>query len=344
VNTIERYKTDEKYRRNIGIRQKVMESIRDFFASEGFTEAEPPMLVRSPGMEPNLSPFKTRIFDEKGRASDGFLITSPEYSCKKMLAAGLRKVYSLGKSFRNGEEFGGTHNPEFTMLEWYRAGEDYTKAMGEIQQLVDHCRVAVGAPAIVDFRGKKINLAKPWRRVSMKELFSEVGIDLDSCLTRETMAEAAKRKGYDIFPGDTFDDCFFKIFLTEIEPKVTSGDPVIIYDYPIQMTALSKPKEDDPRYAERFEAYAGGIELCNAFSELTDSSVARARLDEEHQERLRLGKDDYPLDEDFIASLADMPPATGNALGVDRLVMLLTGAESIDDVILFPASELFGNK
>ena len=213
--------------------------------------------------------------------------------------------------------------------------------MDDTERLVEHCRLALGLPETVEFQGKTVNLARPWKRITMKEAFAGAGIDLDQCLTRDTMASAAQAKGYEISPNDTFDDCFFKVFLTEIEPKITANDPVILCDYPLQMTALSRPKPDDPRYAERFEAYVGGVELCNAFSELNDSVEARKRLEEEKQERRRLGKDDFSIDEDFVAALGAMPPATGNALGVDRLVMLLTGAKSIEDVILFPASELF---
>lgn len=313
-----------------------MESIRDFFASEGFVEFETPLLVAAPGMEPNLAPFKTELRDASGKKYNGYLVTSPEYSCKKMLAAGVPKLFSLGKVFRNEEPIGleagnvNSHNPEFTMLEWYRAGEDYTKLMDDTERLVNFCAAAVAGPVPLK-----------WLRLSVKEAFAQIGLNLDQILTRDTMAKAAADRGYQISGSDSFDDCFFKIFLTEIEPKLGLAQPIILYDYPVQMASLSRAKPGDPRYAERFEVYLGGLELANAFSELIDPVEQRARLLEERALRGTLGKDQPPVDEDFIAAVGAMPSSAGIALGVDRLVMLLAGAKSIEDVILFPASELF---
>jgi lysyl-tRNA synthetase class 2 len=356
MNTWQRYKTDGKFRRNILIRGKVMEALRDFFALEGFTEIETPIMVKSPGMEPNLSPFKTLLVDHLGKKFDGYLVTSPEYSCKKMLAAGMEKLFSIAKVFRNEEPFGGTHNPEFTMLEWYRAGEDYLKIMDDAERLVKFC-----AEQALSFRGARSDeesqsrnnasrslvslgmMGEPWVRLSVKEAFAQIGLNLDQILTRDTMAKAASDRGCGISSNDSFDDCFFKIFLTEIEPGLGLERPIILYDYPIQMAALSRAKPSDPRYAERFEIYAGGLELANAFSELTDPIEQRRRLEEERNLRGAAGKDQPPIDDDFIKAVGAMPPAAGIALGVDRLVMLLTGANSIEDVILFPASELFNS-
>jgi elongation factor P--(R)-beta-lysine ligase len=339
MKTWERYKTDEGYRRNIETRAKIMEAIRDFFASEGFVEIEAPLLVRSPGMEPNLSPFKTAVTDHVGKKFDGYLITSPEYACKKMLAAGMDKIFSLGKVFRNGEQFGGAHNPEFTMLEWYRAGETYEKIMDDTERLVAFCAKAIA----YNLQPTTYNLTAPWARISVKDAFAQIGLNLDERLTRDTMAKAAADRGCAVSPDDSFDDCFFKIFLTEIEPELGRERPTILYDYPIQMASLSRAKENDPRFAERFEAYANGLELCNAFSELVDPAEQRRRFEEEAKERAKHGKDVPPVDEDLLSALGEIRSAAGNALGVDRLVMLLTGAGSIDDVLLFPSSELFTN-
>jgi len=330
MKTWEKYKTDPLYRERISKRQKIVETIRDFFASQGFAEIEAPTMVAAPGMEPNLTQFATELSRHDGLKRRAYLITSPEYSCKKMLAAGVEKLFSMGKVFRNDEPWGGTHNPEFTMIEWYRAHADYTALMDDTERLVDACAKSVGHPGF-----------PVWERVSVKAAFARVGIDLDHCLTRDTMAEAARRKGYVVSPDDTFDDCFFKIFLTEIESGLGKDKPTILYDYPVHLASLSRPKAADPRYAERFEAYVNGLELCNAFSELTDPVEQRRRLVEEQRFRVSFGKEKLPIDEDFLAALAHMPPAAGNALGVDRLVMLLTGAKSIEDVILFPASDLF---
>jgi len=334
MKTWERYKTDPQYRERIAKRAKIVEAIRDFFSSEGFVEVETPQLVRAPGMEPNLAHFKTTLRAAPGASApseiEGFLITSPEYACKKMLAAGIPKLFSLGKVFRNGEPWGGAHNPEFTMLEWYRAGEEYRKLMDDTERLVAACARVVGHPGY-----------PAWERLSVREAFARAQVNLDECLTRDTMSAAARRKGYAVSSDDTFDDCFFKIFLTEIEPGLGTERPTILYEYPVQMAALSRPKPEDPRYAERFEVYLGGLELSNAFSELTDPVEQRRRLVEEQNLRVRLGKERLPVDEDFLAALAHMPPSAGNALGVDRLVMALTGAASIPDVMLFPASDLF---
>jgi len=341
-----------------------MERIRDFFALEGFVEIETPIMVAAPGMEPNLAQFKTELADERGRKKTAYLITSPEYSCKKMLAAGMDKIFSLGKVFRNEEPYSSsagelvTHNPEFTMIEWYRAGEDYRKLMDDTERLVKYCAEKIPSSfrgAESDEKSQRQNNAlgslttfgmtgEPWLRISVKEAFAKIGLNLDQILTRDTMAKAATERGYAVSSNDSFDDCFFKIFLTEIEPKLGVERPTILYDYPIQMAALSRAKPEDPRYAERFEVYANGLELANAFSELIDPAEQRRRLLEERELRGSLGKDQPPLDEDFISAVGDMKPSAGIALGVDRLVMLITGARSIEDVILFPASELFNNK
>jgi lysyl-tRNA synthetase class 2 len=364
VNTWERYKTDDKFRRNIEIRQKVMESIRDFFAFEGFVEVEAPLLVSSPDLSPNLTPFSVEVENADGKKYPAHLITSPEFSMKKMLAAGMEKIFSLGKVFRNQEPFGpgfgerSTHNPEFTMLEWYRAGADYNVLMEDTERLVRYCAKAITLdkskseqpnseekPTKRDFDFSSRILEFPrWKRLSLKEAFAEIGLNLDELLTRDTMAKAAADRGYRVSEGDTFDDCFFKIFLTEIEPKLGVTEPVILYDYPIQMAALARPKPGDPRYAERFEAYAGGMELCNCFSELTDPTEQRRRFEEEREERHRLGKEAPPIDEDLLSALGSAPASSGNAMGVDRLVMLLAGVKNIEDVTLFPAGELFKPK
>jgi len=368
MKTWQKYKSDPEYRRRIEQRAKIVETIRGFFALQGFVEIDAPLLVAAPGMEPNLTQFKTiltspypLLSQERAKQRDAYLITSPEYACKKMLAAGVPKLFSIGKVFRNEEPWGGTHNPEFTMIEWYRAGADYRSLMDDTENLVRACASAIGLNTkhearstkqgfeiqnsnfdiVSDFGFRISDLFEPWKRVSVKDAFAQIGINLDECLTRDTMAEAAQKKGYAVSSTDTFDDCFFKIFLTEIEPKLGAEKPTILYDYPVQMASLSRPKPEDPRYAERFEAYVGGLELCNAFSELIDVDEQRRRLEEEQRFRVSIGKEKLPIDEDFLVALKQMPPAAGNALGVDRLVMLLTGAKSIEDVILFPASDLF---
>lgn len=302
-------KEDNHIRENLKKRASIISGIRKFFDGKGYLEVETPLLVSKPGMEPFLSPFRTEVKDPKGNSYDGYLITSPEFAMKKLLVAGFPKIYQLGKCFRNGEDFGGLHNPEFTMLEWYRAGTDYKGIMDELEEMINSLGV------------KKFG---PWERLTVAEAFQKY----------------AER---DVLELANDEQEFHHVFLNKIEPHLGKDVPTILYDYPAQMAALSKVKGE---WAERFELYIDGIEIANAFTELTDPKEQRRRFEEERAHRIKLGKHDHGLDEDFLLALEEgMPESGGIALGVDRLVMALLGVKDIREVVSFPADGLFtGNE
>lgn len=307
------------------------DTIRGFLKERGYLEVETPLFVASPDLSPNLTPFETSATEPNGTKYHGALITSPEFSMKKLLGAGLPAIYSLTKVFRDAEEFGGTHNPEFTMLEWYRQGKDYHFGMDETEALVQAALVAF----------EKNTLPK-FKRVRVRDLFLQhVGIDLDTA-TKEDQFAACERLGLHPTSTDTESDLFYRLFLAKVEPNL-GADPIFVYDYPVHQAALSRLTPDG-KYGERFELYVGGLELCNAFTELTDSVEQRRRFEAEGEERKTLGKTAFPIDETLLARLSSVGhPTFGNALGVDRLHMLCAGVSSIKDVLLFPAADLFKN-
>jgi lysyl-tRNA synthetase class 2 len=304
-------KDNPKLRQNLEKRAAVIKAIRAFFDSRGYLEVETPIMVAKPGMEPHLEPFETETRDPKGNRHRSFLITSPEYAMKKLLVAGFPKIYQLTKCFRNGEDFGGRHNPEFTMLEWYRAGADYRDLMEETEELVAAAGNAVGR-----------TFAWPFERLSVETAFRKYA-DRDALELAEDEPE------------------YHQIFLNEIEPKLGEDRPTFLHDYPASMAALSRTAKD-PRFAERFELYIDGLEIANAFSELTDAKEQKRRLEDEREFRRKLGRNPYDLDLDFIAALeSGMPESAGIALGVDRLVMALLGEKDIGRTLAFPASGIY---
>jgi len=325
-------------------RAEIIRGIREFFWNGGFEETATPSLVKYPGQEPYLDPFVTQVTDPLGSSNIFYLQTSPELAMKKLLVAGFEKIFQICPCYRNGEDSGGRHNPEFTMIEWYRAPGNLTQIMDDTEQMVKVVATKINKQSLVVVKniGGPINVPihTTWRRATMKEIWQEfVGIDLDNFLTTETLRELVMKKGYEVRPEDEYEDLFYKIFLNEIEPKLGVDKPVFVYDYPTIMTSLSKPSVT-PGYSERFELYAGGMELANAFGELTNPTVQLYNLERDKQKRKDLGKDIYEIDQDFIAALAaGMPPAGGIALGVDRLVMLLTGARDISEVIFQTTKE-----
>jgi len=324
-------------KKKLELRFEIIKLIREFFWSQNFVEVDTPNLVKLPGQEPYLSPMKIDIHDEKGKEFAGYLHTSPEYTMKKMLATGWKNIFSIGKCYRDYESFGGTHNPEFTMIEWYRAGKDMFSLMEDVQNLFGFVGEKLKKFEILDLRFKN-----NWMRIFMKELWKKfVDVNLDDYLTNEKMFELCVEKGYNAKEDESYEDLFYRIFLNEIEPKLNEMGNVIVYNYPAQMAALSKLSETDPHYAERFEVYINGLELANAFSELTDSEEQLKRLKEEHELRKKLGKDVYEIDMEFIEALKTMPPSAGIALGVDRLVQVFGGCQNINNVITLPASRLF---
>jgi lysyl-tRNA synthetase class 2 len=325
-------------RDKLAARGRVLAAVREFFAARGFVEVDTPALQASPGLEPHLQAFETRLFDPReGRRHTRYLHTSPEYAMKKLLAAGLPRIWQLAHVFRDGER-SATHHPEFSMLEWYRAGAGYRDLMAECEALVAACQAAAGAAALT-WRGASADARRPWQRFSVAQAFERhCGIDLPATAEDgDALAAAARRIGIAPHAGDDWEALFFRIFLERIEPRLGHGAPTILYDYPIAMAALSRRSAADPRLAERFEVYVCGLELANAFGELTDAAEQRARFLADRDKKRRLYRKAYPIDEDLLAALEwGLPDCAGIALGFDRLVMLATGAADIEEVLWAP--------
>ncbi|WP_299437893.1 EF-P lysine aminoacylase EpmA [uncultured Rhodospira sp.] len=332
----------------LAARAAVLGATRAFFAGQGYLEVETPALQISPGLEPHLKAFATRWTPPDGRPPLPLsLHTSPEFAMKKLLAGGLERIFQMARVYRDGER-STTHHPEFTMLEWYRAGATYTDLMDETEAYVAACQWAVGG-APLRWRGHQADATRPWRRLSVAEALAEyAGVDLMACLPPEPtkdpdpgpLVAEARRLGLTVGKGDRFDDVFFRIFLAYVESRLGIGTPCILFDYPVCMAALSRPKAADPRLAERFEVYVCGLELANAFGELTDAAEQRARFEADMDLKERLYGERYPIDEDFLAALEHgLPDCAGIALGIDRLVMLCAGARRIEDVLWAPVAD-----
>lgn len=234
------------------------------------------------------------------------------------------------------------HNPEFTMIEWYRAFASYEDIMKDTEDLVSSLAKKMLDDTWITSNGARVDLGVPWERVKVKDLFKQyANISYEDFEDPKKFWKVLKEQGYKVTAKTPYEDLFFMVFLNVIEPNLGMKKPTIVYEYPVQMAALSKKCEHDPRYAERFEVYIAGMELCNAFTELNDPAEQKARLELERKERQALGKEDYPVDQSFIRALEfGMPPSGGIALGVDRLVMLLTGIKDIRDILYFPHRDL----
>lgn len=329
----------ERMKRRAGI----LDSVRSFFKKSGFLEVETPSLVKLPGMEPYLDVFKTEFIGESQRPGyEMYLVTSPEYAMKKLLVGGAEKVFQICKSFRNKETDSTLHNPEFTLLEWYRAYASYEEIMKDTEELVESLAMELNGEPVVKFKGMTVNVSSPWQRISVKDAFRDFAdIPNDVFEDEDKLREVVRKKGYKVAYDAPFDELFFVVFMNEIEPKLGVEKAVILKDYPLSMAALSKQCEENSKYAERFEAYVAGVELCNAFTELNDWREQEKRLELEREERKKLGKTDYAVDKGFIDALKfGMPPSGGNALGIDRLVMLLLDVSDIRDVLFFPHRDL----
>ena len=333
----------ERRRDKLAARARILAAIRGFFAARGFAEVETPTLQVSPGLEPHLDAFATELRAPGEPARTRYLHTSPEFAMKKLLAAGMPRIFQLAHVFRNGER-SRTHHPEFTMLEWYRAGAGYRDLMADCEGLLRAALAATDGDRL-RWAGRTCDPAGPFERLSVAEAFHRYcAIDVlatapdPAAPSLELLAEAARPLGIAPHAGDEWEDLFFRLFLERIEPHLGIGVPTILYDYPIAMAALARAKPEDARLAERFELYVAGLELANAFGELTDPAVQRARFLADQAKKLRLYGMAYPIDEDFIAALGDMPESAGIALGVDRLVMLAIGAAHIDEVLWAPVS------
>jgi len=304
-------------------------------------EVETAALQVSPGNEAHLHAFATRALATDGAGHTLYLHTSPEFACKKLLAAGETAIFSLGRVWRNRER-GPLHHPEFTMLEWYRVAAPYTRLMQDCAELLA-LAAETGGTRSFDWRGVACDPFAEAERLTVAEAFARhAGIDLlasigaDGTTDRDTLAAAARTAGHRVADDDTWADVFSKLIVAEVEPRLGVGRPTVLCEYPVAEAALARPCPHDPRVAERFELYACGVELANAFGELTDPVEQRRRFELEMDEKARVYGERYPLDEELLASLGAMPQASGAALGFDRLVMLATGARHIEEVLWSP--------
>ena len=329
------------------VREKVIDAIRLFFKNEGFHEVDTPLLVQSPGTEPYLEVFESELVTPRYENKKAYLLTSPELSMKKLLSAGMGSIFTICKSFRNGEGLSSFHNPEFSILEWYRVDADYTDVMRDCENLflciLNNLGLNADGKKQLEYQGKIYDLSTPWERISVSEAFEEYAhVSKDDMLDEQKIVQIAKEKGYHVTEDTTWEEAYNQILLNEIEPHLGKDKPTILYDYPASQAALSKKKESDPRFAERFEFYLAGIELGNAFSELTDGDEQEARMIADLKYRKELGKVEYKMDTDFIEALRlGMPRTGGIAVGVDRLVMLFANVPSIKDTLLFPVEDVF---
>ena len=320
-------------------RQQILQSIRNFFDSKGFLEVDTPTLVNSPGMEPTLYAFKTKYFQDNGSSVDLYLPTSPEFHMKRLLSEGSGHIYQICKAFRNKEK-GHLHSPEFTILEWYRSDDSYHAIMEDVEQLVHYTAVQLIGKTSIFRNAREISLQPPWDKKTMQEIWLEyTGIDILSSNSEVTLRNEGKKIGVqNLKDGDSWDILFFKIFLDRIEGNLGWSRPLIVCEYPACMAALARIKPDDPRIALRFEAYIAGTEIGNAFDELTDSKEQLRRFQQSQKEKIINGEEPFPIDYDLIDALQGMPPSAGIALGLDRLLMLLLDAKTIQEVSVFPFS------
>jgi len=315
-------------------RQALYAALRRYFGESGYEEVETPLLVPAPGMEPHITAFEAPFLPETdvGVRRTLYLHTSPEYAMKRLLADGMGPIFQIARVFRNGE-VSAHHNPEFTLLEFYRPHADYHAIMEDLE----------GALAAADQalrEGTGPFSRRPYERLTVRDaVLRETGIDLRVANDGPKLRQAALEAGIRIGDAHSFDDVFFHLFLQKVEPTLGRGRPTFLIEYPASMASLSRLKRDDPTVAERVELYLDGMELANGFSELVDAQEQRARLEEEREWRGKNGRPQYPLDERFLEAVGRMPPSGGIAVGLDRVLMLLVGAASIDEVLLFPARE-----
>jgi lysyl-tRNA synthetase class 2 len=323
------------------VRARIVARTRALFSAMSFTEVDTAILQVSPGNEAHISAFATNICDPSGHESTLYLHSSPEFSAKKLLAAGEERIFTFAHVFRNRER-GRLHHPEFTMLEWYRANEPYSRLIEDCAGLLAAAAAAAGT-RVLTFGGHVADSFAEPQILSVADAFDlYAGIDLLATLPggvpdRDALAALARDCGMRVVVDDSWSDLFSKLLSAKIEPQLGHGRATILVDYPACEAALAR-LTPDPRLAERFELYACGVELANGFGELTDPAEQRRRFEAEMTERQRIYGNAYPIDEDFLAALAIMPEACGIALGFDRLVMLATGATHIEQVLWTPVA------
>jgi lysyl-tRNA synthetase class 2 len=330
-------------RRFLLARSRIAAALRGWFEGQGFLEVDTAALQVSPGNETHLHAFATALIGPGGERRELYLRTSPEFACKKLLAAGETRIFDFAKVFR-ARERGALHHPEFTVLEWYRANEPYETLMDDCTALLRIAAETAGARQFT-FRGRSIDPFAEPERITVAEAFAKcAGIDLLATVSghdgdRDALAAQAEKAGVRTAADDTWGDVFSRVIVEKIDPQLGNGRATILYEYPLPQAALARAKPGSDKVAERFELYACGVELANAFAELTDPHEQRARFQAAMDEKVRIHGERYPIDEDFLDALGRMPPASGIALGFDRLAMLASGAERIEQVIWTPVVE-----
>lgn len=321
-------------------RRRALAALRDYLETRDFVEVETAILQVSPGNEAHLHAFATELVASDSRRRQLYLHTSPEFACKKLLAAGERRIFEFARVFRNREQ-GALHHPEFTMLEWYRTEESCEALMDDCANFLAIAAAAAGTDRFV-FRGRDADpMAAPERLTVAKAFRLYAGIDLLATLgegapDRAGLAAQARAAGIVLADDDTWSDIFSRVLVERVEPRIGNGRATFLTEYPAHEAALARPKPSDPRVAERFELFVCGVELANGFGELTDPVEQRARLEAEMDRKQQLYGERYPIDQDFLHALARMPPASGCALGFDRLVMLAARASRVDQVMWTP--------
>ena len=324
-------------------RGRIVAALRAWFADREFVEVDTANLRISPGNETHLHAFATTLASPDSSSSPLYLRTSPEFACKKLLAAGERRIVEFAKSFRNRER-GALHHPEFTLIEWYRTREPYDTLMDDCMAILREA-ARVAETRQFRFRGRAADPFAAPERLTVAQAFArfakiDILATLDGGATdRDRLARAAQDAGIRIAANDSWADIFSRILVERIEPNLGIGRATILEEYPAVLSALAE-RTRDPRVAERFELYVCGVEIANGFGELTDPAEQRRRLEQEMAEKERRYGERYPIDEDFLAALVHMPQACGVALGLDRLVMLATGASRIDQVLWTPLEDL----
>jgi elongation factor P--(R)-beta-lysine ligase len=324
-------------------RGRISAAVRAWFAARDFTEVETGALQVSPGNETHLHAFATELIDSGGERHPLYLGTSPEFACKKLLAAGETRIFNFARVFRNRER-GDLHHPEFTMLEWYRATEPYEILWDDCAALIAEAARVIGIKCF-ESRGRSADPFAEPERMTVAEAFAQhTGIDLLATIEkgqgdRGRLALAATKAGVAVAATDDWGDIFSRVLVERIEPQLGRVRATILYEYPLPAAALARAKPGSDNVAERFELYVCGVELANGFGELTDAIEQRRRFEAAMAEKQRIYGESYPIDEDFLAALGGMPPTCGVALGFDRLVMLATGAQRLDQVIWTPVAE-----
>lgn len=325
-------------------RAVLLRAIRNFFDKRGFCEVDTPAVATSPGLELHLDAVEVRLRTGMGGPpTSRWLVTSPEYHCKRLLSAGFEQIYSLGHAFRSGER-GQHHNPEFAMLEWYRAGADYRAIVRDCRALVRHCARALRqAPDLrplwtLPDRNPPLDPDTPWQRWSIRQVIQQfAGFDPGRADDAAVLRRRARQAGLEVADDDGPAEVLVRALVERVEPRLVEHSGVVLERWPACLASLARRFDAQPHLAERFEIYLQGVEIANGFSELTDADEQRLRFEQDLAERRRLGRPIYPIDERFLLALREgLPPSAGVALGVDRLLMALTGLQDIDQVLAFP--------